>query len=393
MKRTLAPVGVRISPREATRTWTADSKAESEFRDALARRLECPHVFLFSMGRAALTVLLKALAAKSERHEVVIPAYTCFSVASSVVRAGLKVRLCDIHPETLDYDPDCLDAAIARDPLAVVVVHLLGLPADIASVLDGAKQRGIAVIDDAAQALGADVADQPCGGQGNAGILSFGRGKPLTTWEGGAIVTRDEALARAISEKIPENTSPGPFNRGLARAKLLAYSILLRPDLYWLPKSMPFLGLGKTEFDPGFKIAAIDPGLCRVGCRTLKDLDSLNAARREKANYLMERLSDIPGLRIPRVLDSANPIYLRFPVLARDRSQRDHLFQKLETQGLGAGRMYPSTIRAIPGIEKHLANPEDKFPGAECVAENLLTLPTHQYVQESDLQAIVEAVQ
>ena len=73
IKRTLAPVGVRLSPWDATRTWTANSNARTEFRDGLARRLQTPHVHLFSSGRGALTVLLKTLAAKTERRDVVIP--------------------------------------------------------------------------------------------------------------------------------------------------------------------------------------------------------------------------------------------------------------------------------------------------------------------------------
>jgi perosamine synthetase len=125
---------------------------EEEFRARFGVRY-CTFV---STGRAALTLALRALKTLdgAQRDEVVIPSYTCFSVASSVVKAGLKVRLADVDPATLDFAPGALETIDESRVLAVVATNLYGLPSDLPAITRWAKGRGVLVGGDAAQCRG-----------------------------------------------------------------------------------------------------------------------------------------------------------------------------------------------------------------------------------------------
>src|SRR4029078_11221028 len=120
----------------------------------LKAKFSAREVFLVSSGKAALTVILKALAASSGRRRVIIPAYTCFSVPSAIVKAGLEVVLCDVAPETLDFNFAQLESVIGEDVLCVVSTHLFGRPADVDRVKPLCEGKGIVVVEDAAQAMG-----------------------------------------------------------------------------------------------------------------------------------------------------------------------------------------------------------------------------------------------
>src|SRR5262249_704901 len=154
--------------------------------------------FFVSSGRAALTMLLETMRADSDRREVVIPAYTCFSVASAVARAGLLIRVCDVDLKTLDFDLSALLRVGLRKAVCIVPSGLYGLPGDLAALERIARDAGAFVIDDAAQCLGATQAGRACGSFGDAGIYSLGRGKGLTTMGGGILVTHRADLASRI---------------------------------------------------------------------------------------------------------------------------------------------------------------------------------------------------
>ena len=135
------------------------------------------HVFLVSSGKAALTVILNALKSLSpERDEVLIPAYTCFSVPSAIKKAGLKVALCDIDTKTFDFQQGLLKKAINKKTLCVMPNHLL---ASLGCERNNRCLQGkrYFVLEDAAQAMGGEVNRDKIGTIGDAGFFSLGRGK------------------------------------------------------------------------------------------------------------------------------------------------------------------------------------------------------------------------
>jgi dTDP-4-amino-4,6-dideoxygalactose transaminase len=351
-----------------------------EFAGALAVRLGRPSVQLFGSGRAALAAWLRAVAAPG-RDEVVVPAYTCFSVPASAVRAGLRVRLVDVDPATLGTDPRAVAEAVGPRTAAVVTAHLLDASADAEAIALAAKQRdpAVRVIEDAAQAW-------PPASRGSGAIdavlLSFGRGKPLPLGGGGALASADPRVERA----------PAPRRGGLGAAAALAgAAALARPRWYRLPDSIPGLGIGVTTYDPEFDAAPLRRWQAALGVRLLDELPRFVAARGRNATRLAARVETLAGLRLPRPARGIGP--LRLPVLAPSRRVRDELLPALRRLGVGASALYPGTLADVPRLRPRLVASGGGFPGARELADRLFTLPVYPGLSERDLDAVAGALE
>ena len=362
------------------------------FAELLADRLGAQNPFFVSSGRAALTILLKALRQGSDRREVVIPAYTCFSVPSAVARAGLTIRLCDVDPKTLDLDLNALVRLDLGRALCIVPSGLYGLPGDLVALEQIARRCGAFLVDDAAQCLGATQDGKTCGTFGDAGFYSLGRGKGITAMGGGILVTSRPDLARRIAEIVRELCRPSSWAVGAAIAGSLAYSTMLAPSRYWLLEHVPFLELGASRFEPNFPIARLSAYQMRLAAQLFPRLDSYNEIRQTHADQLRSGAEGDEGVEIPRPVDGASPVYLRFPILTRDGAHRSRLLLRLREAGIGASASYPSAIGDIPGIESYLARHQEVCPGARAIAARILTLPTHPAVTPRDIEAMVTAV-
>lgn len=394
--RYVAPAGTPIGFTDLA--WWArhaftDRDPVGRFGDDIRARLGVRHCTFVSTGRAALTVALHALKTLDTRgrDEVVIPSYTCFSVASSVVKAGLKIRLADVHPTTLDVDPDALNRLDTSRVLAIVATNLYGMPNDLPRLVTFAASRNVFVVDDAAQSLGATVGGRPSGTWGDVGIYSLDKGKNITSIDGGVIVTNNDAMADALDTHTRGLPKPSLGDRADHIVKLLAYATLLHPTRYWLPNALPFLNLGVTLYRTDYPLAQYDPVLAVLGRRLLSRLDAVNARRRENALRL---LKDLPwGARLEPIspTNQASPVYLRFPILV-DAGLRDAVVAALRGVGIGATASYPTAIADIPDVRWALRGEDRDAVGGRDIAKRIVTLPTHPYVTAEDLDRMAEVV-
>ena len=336
------------------------------------------HAVLLSSGTAALAVILRALASLSPgRDEVLIPAFTCFSVPSAVVREGLSPTLCDIDPGTLDFEPASVKQAITSRTLCVIPTHLFGIPANISNIKNLCREHGAYVVEDAAQAFGVRNGGRLLGTNGDVGFLSFGRGKHLSAGSGGAVLTDTTAIASAVLREVSRLPDPGILESARHCFEAIATAVFIRPSLYWLPDALTFLRLGESQFNPGFPITRLSrarAGLLHGWRRRLED-----ANRRRTAN--VARLMKALGAFGPR--EPAVP-FLRLPVLAASRSERDSLARL--GKPLGVSTMYPTPVNEIPEIATRFAGLS--FQGASKVAELLLAFPTHPLLGEDDLKGL-----
>lgn len=389
--RLVAPAGAPVPIRTVLRSLLV-SGGHGTSGNFLRDRLGVRHAFLLSSGRAALTVLLETMQQTSTRREVVIPAYTCFSVPSAIVRAGLQIRLCDVDPKTLDLDPSALVRLDLARGLCVVPSGLYGLPSDLAGLQTLTRIAGTLLIDDAAQCLGAGQNGKACGTFGDAGFYSLGRGKGITTMGGGILVTHREDLARSIDRSV--RTLPRASVEAIVAAVVgsLAYSLMLAPSRYWVVDRLPFIELGGSRFEPDFPIEQLSPYQTRLAQCLVSLVDSYNAARRARADALRAGIDGVEGIEIPRPLAKTSPIYLRFPILARDSAHRSILLARLREAGISASASYPTPVGDIPGIARYLAPDQEPCPGAASVAARILTLPTHPGVTLRDVERIVAIV-
>lgn len=382
-QRTLSPTAAPISFWDlmvAARGLWGGGTHRSRLVQELKRTYSAREVFLVSSGKAALTVILKALAASSGRRRVIVPAYTCFSVPSAIVRAGLDVVLCDVEPETLDFNFAELETLINDEVLCVVPTHLFGRPADVDRVKRLCEGTGIVVIEDAAQAMGGQSGGRLLGTLGDVAFFSLGRGKNLTCGSGGVILSRSLPVAEIIKAEyaaLPEAPRGEVIRNWL---EMIMMRFFIHPLLYWLPAGLPFLRLGETVFDTDFPICRMDEVRAHQLQGWEQRLAQANQERTARAGWLIEGLDlDRRGIK---PMTGKEAIYLRLPVMVRDREMKELICRQSREVGAGLSPSYPATLQEIPELVGRLVS--RKCAGAQEVVDRLVTLPTHQFVAEVD---------
>jgi len=385
------------------------------FQSELREYFNVRHCFLVSSGKAALTLTLLALKELFPgRNGVLIPAFTCFSVPSSIVRAGLDVRLCDVRADNLEFDlaqlrtilsgsggphRNAASARVVDNPparsldsnpgeggsaagiLAVVPTHLFGIPVDVAKLRELIRDPEITIIEDAAQAMGEIQSGKKLGTLGDVGFFSLGRGKAFSVVEGGVILTDRDDIAEKLGRLANRLPSYGllPLLGLILRATALI--ALIRPRIFWIPKSLPFVRLGETFFEPEFpmrKMSSFQAGLARSWQNKLGKLRQTRKRNVDRWQSFLEALK-CGGLSVVRPPSLG---LVRFPIRIRDSEKRDSLLRKSTVIGMGIMPAYPTSIDAIPELQGRIG--AGAFPVAESCARELVTLPTHGFVTEAD---------
>lgn len=378
--RTLPPAAAPLRLSELCRGLVGAMSARRSLEareDELGREFGVDRVFLVSSGTAALTVALLALKTLSGRSDVIVPAYTCFSVPAAVLKAGLRPVPCDINPATFDYDHDLLQQTLTPDTLCVVAHHLFGVPSDIERARAHCAGRGIFVVEDAAQAMGVESGGRKLGTLADVGILSFGRGKYVTCGGGGALLTNSRRIAAAIARRYQQLPPPRPLEAIKDFVQLAMMTIFIRPSLYWIPSAVPALRLGETIFPDDVAVQRMTGLKAGLLCGWKSRLARANRVRSATAADFAERLA-VAAL-------GAHP-YLRLPLSACSVESKRRLHAESKARGLGLSAAYPTPISDIPQVRARING--QQYPSAQRVAERLLTIPTHQWVNENDKRAI-----
>jgi len=421
--RTLPPAATPVRIRDIVggiRGVLHGQKELDRFQAELEEHFVVKHCFLVSSGKAALTLILLALKDLiPSRDEVLIPAFTCFSVASSIIRAGLKIRLCDLQPDGLDFDfaqlaailseasssreadtflyggiTDSMDGApgVATRSggsinrlLAVVPTHLFGLPADVPRLRTLVREPGITVVEDAAQAMGETCEGRKLGTLGDVSFFSLGRGKAFSTVEGGIILTNRDDIAGKLKRFAACLPSYGSWELVNLLLKAVAVALFLHPLLFWVPRSVPFLKLGETLFEPDFPILRMSSFQAGLARNWLARLQKLRDARKEKVKRWIAVLEaqGIHGLQFP---DRQGVGLIRFPVRVSDVEKRESLLRESARRGVGVMPVYPDSIARLPELRGLLDG--ERFPVAESCARELVTLPTHDYLTQKDITEV-----
>ena len=357
-------------------TKDATSQIEEEMRDAFG----VERAWLVSSGTAALTLSLMALKGHRPQTDVVIPAYTCFSVPAAVMRAGLRPVPCDIDPATFDYEEDQLARTIGPNTLCVVAHNLFGIPANIERIRPLCRPYDCAIVEDAAQAMGVKSDGEWLGTRGDVGIFSLGRGKPITSGSGGVIVTKSPRLAAAIEEQCARLPTPSRVQMIKDWLKVALMAVFVRPSLFWVPSAVPWLRLGETVFPKHISLRR----LSRMQAALLRGWrPQIDRANRQRAGTAMD-LARRGGFELP--CGPSHP-YLRMPVFAANPAERNRRLADAQARGLGFSRAYPGPVSEIPEVEAVIG--PRQFANALLVATHLLTVPTHHWVSPKDADAIL----
>jgi hypothetical protein len=340
----------------------------------LCQRYSAVDALLTDTGTSALILALRKVLPPG--GTVALPGYGCFDLTSAALGAGMRVRLYDIEPSTLSPDLDSVREVIARGVDAIVVTHLYGYPADIVGVQKIARQQGIPVIEDAAQGAGGTLAGGLLGTFGDVAILSFGRGKGMTSGSGGAVLVRTLELAgwtRSMNAELGAGSAGG-----LEVMALAAQSLLAHPSMYRLPASIPALKLGEMVYHPPIEPRRMAASAEAILHSALRMDEREVQFRRARARDLLSLISESHSVAPIRPIVEGDSGYLRLALL-------DTGGRRVPRATIGALRGYPLTLAQHAPLQPILLQGECAGRGSEILRDTLFTLPTHSRVNRSDL--------
>jgi dTDP-4-amino-4,6-dideoxygalactose transaminase len=330
---------------------------EAQFADYVGTR----EAVAVSSGTAALHLALLAAGVQSG-SEVILPSFTYHAAASAVVHCNARPVLVDVEPDTMCIDPEAVRNAITGKVRAIIVTHFAGHPCDMNHILEIARKRDLAVIEDAAHAAGAKYSGKAVGSIGRAGCFSLYPTKPLTSGEGGMITTNDDDLAR--------------------KARLMRSLAVIRSDnTHYDVKSMGF----------SYRMSELSAAL---GLSQLKTLDATNSIVRKKAYLLKRKLSGINGLLLPYEAPHVTHIYNLFVVRIL-RSQfglgRDEVSASLRRRHIETQLHYVPLHRL--SFYCHLS----RFKGAalkvsDSLWRTVLSLPLYPTISHAELQRVSDVM-
>lgn len=331
---------------------------------------------LTDSGTSALALALRLLVGKN--GTVALPGFGCVDITSAVRYAGIHARLYDIDPLTLSPDMDSVRSVLEQGVEAIVVAHYYGYPADVLGVHELAAQRGVPVIEDAAQAAGGTLQGARLGSLGDVSILSFGRGKGLFGGRGGALLIRTAARGdTGAIESLSSRRGLGDF------AAAVIQWALGRPAIYAIPSSLPWLHLGEMVYHPAREPSNLSTVAATLTRWSLDNEANDRRSRSERADTFRRFTKDIESIRPIRAIEGGESGYLRFAVL--DRSGKRRAAPRLGVMG-----SYPRTLRQQPQLQSQLLPNPLATTGADELCRSLFTLPTHFKVTPSDLQALCQ---
>ena len=352
------------------------------------RKINSKHCFLLSSGKAALTIILLALKKiYPDRDQVIIPAFTCYSVPAAVKRAGLQIQLCDLAPSSLDLDQEQLKKIIAKDKqekkiLCVLPTHLFGCPADVTGIRSIVGPE-MPIIEDAAQAMGETCCSRKLGTLGDIGFFSLGRGKALSTMEGGIIITDRDDLAQVINSSIDSLTGFSVPDTLKLFLITVVTAVLQYPAIFWLPKAIPFLRLGETLYEPDFPLRRFSSFHAKLAENWQKRLSKHKMARVNNIKFWQKKTPEGFSLLCPKAAIGM----VRQPMMVQSRKGRDDIIRHSARQGLGIMPAYPTSINKIPELALEFFAQD--YPQAEKLSNRLVTLPVHEYINNRDKEQIL----
>lgn len=388
--RTLPPAAAPIQFPDLWRGlagWFQGEATIKRFEEELKRYFAVRHCFLTGSGKAALLLILEALKAMyPQRDEVVVPAFTCYSVPAAIVRAGLKVRAVEMDGATLDFDFAQLRRHLdSRRLLCVIPGHLFGWPADIVRLRSMISDPHVTIVEDAAQAMGGQWQGRQLGTLGDVGFFSLGRGKALSTVEGGIVITRRDDIGASLHNSYAQWR---PY-RGAELVQLLggavALALLIRPRWFWIPRALPFLKLGTTVFDPNFKVRRLSAFQAGLAGDWPKKIAAFKAARAENYRYFAAQLNSNFPARAGHCVTEM-PDLLRLPWKIEAATERERLLERSARLGLGIAATYPGSVDQIAQLKSR--QPTEECPVAQTLARQLLSVPIHPLLNCRDRENI-----
>ena len=329
----------------------------AEFENRFASYIGVPHAVALSSGTAGLHLALLTLGV-GQGDEVIIPSFTFIAVVNAVLYQRAIPVFADIHPLSLNLTAESIERVITSRARAIILVHTFGYPADLKPILELARKYRLRVIEDACESIGAEYEGRKAGAFGELGVFSFYPNKPITTGEGGVVVTRDEGTARLLRALRNQGRME---NDGWLQHSLLGYNYRL-PDIS-----------------------------CALGIAQLKRIDEILSVRESIAARYHDALRSYPEITPPLMTVSNGRIsWFAFVVSLPVGIKRDLVISELAKRGIDSRPYFPP-IHLQP-LYSTYSDPRRPLPVTEDVASRSLALPFFNKLKEKEILEVCQAL-
>lgn len=328
-----------------------------KFETAFADYLGVKHATTVSNGTTALHLALEAVGV-SEGDEVIIPNLTIISCAAAVIYLGARPVFVDVEENTGNIDPSLIEAAITPKSKAIMVVDLYGHPADFDAIRNIANKHNLPIIEDAAEAHGAEYKGKKAGSLGDIATFSFYANKILTTGEGGMVVTNNDEWIETIKQKKNLCHSPG--------------------KRFW-----------HEEIGYNYRLTNLQAAL---GFGHLEEIDRFIAKKLEMVKKYTEGLKKLSALKLPSQEEYAKSVYWMYNIELTNEApfDRETFCAKLKAKGVDT-RTYFYPMHEQPVLSKFV-QPGTSYPVSKHLSEVGLYLPSGLAITDEQIAHIIKTV-
>lgn len=335
----------------------------SLFEERVAAYVGKKHALAFNSGTSALHSVLLAYGITG--REAIVPSFTFIATASAVVLAGGKPVFAEVELHSYGLDPEDVKERITDKTRAIVPVHYGGGACkEIRALKEIAEDKGLLLVEDAAESFGAAVAGQKVGSFGDAAMFSFCQSKAITTGEGGIVVTDNEK----VYDRMKLIGSHGRLEQG--------------KDYFNSIEEMDYVQIGYNFRMPSMVAA--------LGISQLAKMEKVAGMRRKNAEYLSEGLSQIDGLKTPKAVNGSRHVYQMYSIEV-ENGKRDALQQHLVRKGI-MSNVYFEPVHLKTVYKKAFNCREGDLPITEALSKRVLTLPMYAGMKREELDYIIESV-
>ncbi|MGE5573769.1 MAG: DegT/DnrJ/EryC1/StrS family aminotransferase [Bacteroidota bacterium] len=329
-----------------------------DFEERLRDYLGAKHVIAVGSGTAALHLAFLALGI-SPGDQVITTPFSFASSAYAIMYCGATPVFADIDPRTFNIDPASIEERITPRTVGIEPVHLYGQPAEMDVIRSIAERHGLFIVEDAAQAIGAEYRGKKVGTIGDVTCFSTYATKNLHTMEGGFVTTASDDLA----------------------AKMRRLRNIGQESKYH--HTMVGFNYRMTE------VAAA------IGCTQVGLMDDFSRARRDNAAHLTSALSALPGITPPYVAPHVTHAFHQYTVTVDEEKagrNRDEIASALKAAGVETGVHYPQPIYAQPALADRFSAAAASCPVTEWAYRRVLSLPVHPALTRDDLDHVISAL-
>ncbi len=327
-----------------------------EFEKDYAKYVGAKHAVAVNSGTAALHSALLVAGVKAG-DEVIIPSFTFHATAEVILMTGAEPVFADIDPDTYTVTAETVEAAMTRNTKAIMPVHIYGLPAELDPLKKVARERGVALIEDAAQAHGAEYRGSRVGSIGDMSCFSFYAGKNMTTGEGGMVTTNDDDY----SERLRMIRSHGEQ----------------RP--YW-----------PVAVGNNYRMTEV---LAAVGEAQLRKLPSFLERRRKNAQFLGEKVGMLGKVVPPKEPEGRKHSWYLFTLRLRgaNAGKRNKVIEKMRSRNIEAAVYYESPLHLLP-LYRERSTSRRPLPETEKACRQVFSLPVHPKLGEQELDYVFDTL-